>query len=69
MKSELGCGKTIKKYRTCGDISFGNKIILCKECKEDILYRIKETKKGIMTFEEEREIKEIEECLEVKNDF
>lgn len=64
MLSELGCGKIINKYRTCGDISFTNKIILCQECKEDILWRIKCTREGNMTPTEEKEIKDIEEVLE-----
>ena len=31
----IGCGKIINPYRTCGDISFANKLILCKECLKD----------------------------------
>ena len=29
-----GCGKAINPHRVCGDISFNNKLILCKECED-----------------------------------
>ena len=40
MKELLGCRKTVGKYRSCGDISFANKIILCEECKKSTEERI-----------------------------
>jgi len=27
-----GCGKMINPYKSCGDISFANKLILCEDC-------------------------------------
>ncbi len=33
MNKELGCGKSISPYTSCGDINFSNKIVLCKDCE------------------------------------
>lgn len=38
----LGCGKIITPYRTCGDVSFANKIISCHNCRRRIEQQIKE---------------------------
>ena len=37
----LGCNKNINPHRTCGDVSFNNKIILCEDCHNKAKARIK----------------------------
>ena len=41
----LGCGKVLNPYRTCGGISFSNKVILCEECRAKAEERVKIAKK------------------------
>jgi len=38
LKFPLGCGKNMRDETTiCGDISFGNKIILCDNCTQELI--------------------------------
>lgn len=48
LKFPLGCDKNLRDATTrCGDISFGNKIILCDNCTQKLIEKFTENEKEI----------------------